>query len=86
MGHAHRGRGSKRDYMTPSSSRAMPPRPEAEEGEGEGGYNSEDEYSHVGVTLTEEEWAEKDRRFERLMKRKGYVIKQMGEDGACLFR
>jgi len=86
MGHAHRGRGSKRDYMTPSSSRATPPRPEAEEGEGEGGYNSEDEYSHVGVTLTEEEWAEKDRRFERLMKRKGYVIKQMGEDGACLFR
>lgn len=27
------------------------------------GYNSEDEYSHVGVTLTEAEWVEKDLRF-----------------------
>ena len=25
-------------------------------------------------------------RFERNMRRKGYVIKKMGEDGACLFR
>ena len=32
------------------------------------GYNSEDEYSHYGVQLSEEEWQEKDRRFERLMK------------------
>ncbi len=32
--------------------------------EEEEGYNSEDEYSysHVGVSLTEEEWAEQDRR------------------------
>merc|ERR1712025_738555 len=52
----------------------------------EEGYNSEDEYSHVGQTLTEEEWLEKDLRFERIMRRKGYVIKKMGEDGACLFR
>merc|ERR1719281_2218582 len=53
----------------------------------EGGYNSEDEYSHIGVQLTEEEWQEKDRRFERLIKkRKGYVIKKMKEDGSCLFR
>ena len=38
----------------------------------EGGYNSEDEYSHIGVQLTEEEWQEKDRRFERLiLKKKG---------------
>merc|ERR1719334_2127669 len=50
------------------------------------GYNSEDEYSHYGVQLSEEEWQEKDRRFERLMKRKGYVIKKMKEDGSCLFR
>ena len=35
---------------------------------------------------TEEEWREKDVRFERNMRRKGYVIKKMGEDGACLFR
>lgn len=29
----------------------------------EQGYNSEDEYSHVGQTLTEAEWREKDLRF-----------------------
>jgi len=50
------------------------------------GYNSEDEYSHLGVQMSEEEWEEKDRRFDRLMKRKGYVIKAMQEDGSCLFR
>lgn len=50
------------------------------------GYNSEDEYSHLGVQMSEEEWEEKDRRFDRLMKRKGYVIKKMQEDGSCLFR
>ena len=37
--------------------------------EEEDGYNSEDEYSysHVGVNLTEEEWAEKDRRWADLV-------------------
>jgi hypothetical protein len=35
------------------------------------GYNSEDEYSHLGVNLTEDEWQEKDRKFERAMKKKG---------------
>lgn len=55
-------------------------------GDRDGGYNSEDEYSHYGVQLTEEEWLEKDRRFERLMKKKGYIIKAMQEDGSCLFR
>lgn len=38
------------------------------------GYNSEDEYSHLGVDLTEEEWVEKDRRFERALKKKGEVL------------
>ncbi len=38
------------------------------------GYNSEDEYSHLGVNLTEEEWLEKDRKFERAMKKKGWYI------------
>ena len=52
----------------------------------EGGYNSEDEYSHLGLQLTNEEWEEKDRRFERVMKKKGYIIKTMVEDGSCLFR
>jgi len=56
------------------------------EEEVEEGYNSEDEYSHVGQNLSEAEWVEKDMRFERIMGRKGYLIKKMGEDGACLFR
>lgn len=59
---------------------------EASGANGGGGYNSEDEYSHYGINLTEEEWIEKDRRFERMMKKKGYVIKLMVEDGSCLFR
>ena len=54
--------------------------------EEEEGYNSEDEYSHVGQNLSEDEWREKDSRVERMMRRKGYIIKKMGEDGACLFR
>ena len=71
--HTHHGRG----YQAPATDN---------EEEEEEGYNSEDEYSHVGQNLTEEEWREKDVRFERIMRRKGYVIKKMGEDGACLFR
>eukprot|EP00088_Acartia_fossae_P053899 TRINITY_DN6157_c0_g1_i6.p1 TRINITY_DN6157_c0_g1~~TRINITY_DN6157_c0_g1_i6.p1 ORF type:complete len:682 (+),score=179.93 TRINITY_DN6157_c0_g1_i6:92-2137(+) len=66
---------------SPCSSRVQTPPPEDE-----AGYNSEDEYSHIGVNLTEDEWNEKDRRFERMMRRQGYLIKKMGEDGACLFR
>ena len=49
-------------------------------------FFAEDEYSHLGLVLTEEEWAEKDRRFERQMRKKGFVIKYMEEDGSCLFR
>jgi len=70
----------------PSCSRVPSPTPEEENVEPEEGYNSEDEYSHVGQTLTEAEWSEKDLRFENAMRRKGYRIKRMGEDGACLFR
>jgi len=52
----------------------------------EGGYNSEDEYNHLGVQLTDEEWLEKDRKFELMMRKKGYIIKTMVDDGSCLFR
>jgi len=52
----------------------------------EAGYNSEDEYNHFGVQLTEEEWIEKDRKFEQTMRKKGYIIKKTVEDGSCLFR
>ena len=39
-----------------------------------------------GVQLTDEEWLEKDRKFELMMRKKGYIIKSMVEDGSCLFR
>jgi OTU domain-containing protein 5 len=67
-----------------SSQRVQSPPPAS--AEDDTGYNSEDEYSHIGVKLTDEEWSEKDRRFDRNMRRQGYLIKKMGEDGACLFR
>lgn len=50
--------------------------PGPDEGEGrEGGYNSEDEYSHLGLNLTDEEWEQKDRRFEKTMRKKGDLLK-----------
>ncbi|XP_059091845.1 OTU domain-containing protein 5-like [Tigriopus californicus] len=70
---------------SPPMNRGGPPAcPETHEPEG--GYNSEDEYSHLGVNMSEEEWLEKDRRFERVVKKQGYIIKYMVEDGNCLFR
>ena len=36
--------------------------------------------------MTEEEWVEKDRKFEQTMGKKGYIIKKTVEDGSCLFR
>ena len=57
-----------------------------EDADTEAGYNSEDEYNHYGVQLSEEEWLEKDRKFEQVMRKKGYIIKLMIEDGSCLFR
>ena len=59
---------------------------EEDASETEAGYNSEDEYNHLGVQLSEEEWLEKDRKFEQVMRKKGYIIKLMIEDGSCLFR
>lgn len=51
------------------------------------GYNSGDEYGFCeSQDLTEAEWLERDRRFEKLMRKRGFIIKQMGQDGACLFR
>lgn len=51
------------------------------------GYNSGDEYmgrSENNLTLAE--WQERDRWFEKRIRKKGLVIKKMAEDGACLFR
>lgn len=50
------------------------------------GYNSGDEYGAANAQLTEEQWQEKERLFERKLKKRGLIIKRMVEDGACLFR
>ncbi|KAK1801086.1 hypothetical protein P4O66_022786 [Electrophorus voltai] len=62
------------------------PSPDQEEG---AGYNSEDEYENASRLQSEdpatveqqEHWFEK-----ALREKKGFVIKKMKEDGACLFR
>ena len=51
------------------------------------GYNSGDE--HVGqkdAQFSPEEWAERDETFIKVMKERGFIVKDMVEDGACLFR
>lgn len=54
------------------------------------GFNSEDEYDCQGVikdhNLTDEEWQARDELFARCIASLGFEIKQMNEDGACLFR
>uniref|UniRef100_A0AAY4C6S3 ubiquitinyl hydrolase 1 n=1 Tax=Denticeps clupeoides TaxID=299321 RepID=A0AAY4C6S3_9TELE len=62
------------------------PSPDPEEG---AGYNSEDEYENAArlqsvdpaTVEQQEQWFEK-----ALTEKKGFVIKKMKEDGACLFR
>ncbi|XP_059352117.1 OTU domain-containing protein 5-B-like isoform X2 [Daphnia carinata] len=61
------------------------------EDESGSGYNSGDEYgparsSSSNVAISEEEWEQKERWFEKKMRKRGFIIKRMGEDGACLFR
>uniref|UniRef100_A0A1Q3F6D2 ubiquitinyl hydrolase 1 n=1 Tax=Culex tarsalis TaxID=7177 RepID=A0A1Q3F6D2_CULTA len=51
------------------------------------GYNSGDE--HVGqkdAQLTPDEWKKRDEAFVKIMSDRGFIIKDMEEDGACLFR
>ncbi|XP_023247466.1 OTU domain-containing protein 5-B isoform X2 [Copidosoma floridanum] len=51
------------------------------------GYNSGDEYTgRTGNNLSATEWQERDRWFEKRLRKIGFNIKKMGEDGACLFR
>ncbi|CAH1103564.1 unnamed protein product [Psylliodes chrysocephalus] len=53
------------------------------------GFNSEDEYDESffkGRNLTDEEWTKRDALFARYMSNLGFEIKNMNEDGACLFR
>ncbi|CAG7731651.1 unnamed protein product [Allacma fusca] len=51
------------------------------------GCNSEDEYENRPYAqLTEEEWLEREKRFEKKVMKKRLIIRKMHEDGACLFR
>ncbi|XP_047470620.1 OTU domain-containing protein 5-like [Penaeus chinensis] len=68
------------------SPQAGPSQPREEEENDHSGYNSGDEYEPFGWNLTADQWEEKERRFEKKMKKKGLMIKKMREDGACLFR
>ena len=51
------------------------------------GYNSGDE--HLGSkdsNLSSEEWKKRDEKFSKSLSERGLLIKEMEEDGACLFR
>ena len=54
------------------------------------GYNSGDEHAHDRqpsfTQWTEQEFQEREAQFEKKINKKGWVIKKMAEDGACLFR
>lgn len=54
------------------------------------GYNSGDEYQHASTSASTAvnniDWDEKERMFYHKIKDKGFIIKEMCEDGACLFR
>ncbi|XP_069065607.1 OTU domain-containing protein 5 isoform X2 [Pleurodeles waltl] len=63
--------------------------PQQHEEEGGAGYNSEDEYEAAAarVEAMDPATVEQETRFEKtLQEKKGFIIKQMKEDGACLFR
>lgn len=51
------------------------------------GYNSGDEHlSTKDNNLSSEEWKKRDEKFSKLLSERGLTIKEMEEDGACLFR
>ncbi|XP_069501586.1 OTU domain-containing protein 5 isoform X3 [Ambystoma mexicanum] len=64
--------------------------PQQHEEEGGAGYNSEDEYETAAARVEAMDPAtveQQETRFEKtLQEKKGFIIKQMKEDGACLFR
>lgn len=79
--------GSPRSWTdSPSSSPKAGPSSAIDEDVKSTGYNSGDEYGASNGQCTEAEWVERDRIFEKRMRKKGFVVKNMKEDGACLFR
>ena len=70
----------------PRRSKKGSPRPEESDNEAEA-LNSDDEYERMrDDQLTEEDWEKREEHFEKLLQKKNLVIKQMEQDGACLFR
>src|SRR6218665_151514 len=49
-------------------------------------FNSGDEYEKPAEHWTGNDWDQKEKSFERALKKKGFIIRKMGEDGACFFR
>ena len=47
------------------------------------GYNSDDEH---GQKTFSDNYHNKERKFKRQLKKKGYFVRKMKSDGACLFR
>lgn len=51
------------------------------------GYNSGDEHqAGRDAGLTEHEWKQRDEEFAKTLAKEGLIVKEIEEDGACLFR
>lgn len=50
------------------------------------GYNSGDEHMNRDAGLTPTEWKDRDEKFITTMSERGLIVKEIEEDGACLFR
>ncbi|XP_067647505.1 uncharacterized protein Duba [Eurosta solidaginis] len=51
------------------------------------GYNSGDEHLYPKeAAITADEWRQRDAQFEKCMAQRGYELRPVEEDGACLFR
>uniref|UniRef100_A0A340TB79 ubiquitinyl hydrolase 1 n=1 Tax=Anopheles minimus TaxID=112268 RepID=A0A340TB79_9DIPT len=51
------------------------------------GYNSGDEYFEPkDAQLTSDEWKKRDEAFAKVLSERGFIVHEMEEDGACLFR
>lgn len=92
LGHNHRSANVVPNFSNPSTSQGSSS-PVAEragnsvaEKDDPSGYNSGDEYDKRSELWTPEEYQEREYLFEKKLRKKGLTIKNMGEDGACLFR
>lgn len=54
--------------------------------EAQSGYNSGDEHHRRDAGLTENEWKQRDEEFVKTLAKEGLIVKEIEEDGACLFR